>query len=185
MDDRDIIELYWRRDALAIDRTAEKYGSYCTKIAWNILQNEEDAEECVNDTWLGAWNSIPPQRPNRLAAFLGKLARCKAIDRWRTQTREKRGGGSVTLALEELSEVLSTGDGPEQTLLQKELQETANRFLASLSSAERDVFLCRYWYFDSLETISEHFGFSLGKVKSMLLRLRKRLREKLEKEELI
>lgn len=121
MDDRQIIELYFQRDPDAIDRSAEKYGRYCGHIARNILNNEQDAEECVNDAWFSAWNSIPPQRPEHLGAYLGKLTRSKAIDRWRAQHRRKRGGSSADLALDELSELLPSGESPEGELMQKRL----------------------------------------------------------------
>ena len=185
MEDRQIIELYWSRDETAIARTAEKYSGYCGLIARNILQNEQDAEECVNDAWLGAWNSIPPKRPENLPAYLGRLTRSKAIDRWRAIHREKRGGDRVTLAVEELSEVLPAGDDPEQSVLQRELAQTVNRFLAGLPVTERSVFLCRYWYFDDLAAISASFGFSRSKTKSMLHRIRKKLQQFLKEEGLL
>ena len=185
MEDRQILDLYWARDEAAIAQTSQKYGGYCGSIARNILQNEEDAEECVNDAWLGAWNSIPPKRPENLAAYLGKLTRCKAIDRWRAIHREKRGGDSVTVALEELAEVLPAGENPERSLLQKELTETVNRFLGQLPPVERSVFLCRYWYLDGIPEISGSFGFSRSKTKSMLHRIRKKLRDYLQKEGLL
>ena len=185
MEDRQIIALYWTRDEDAIARTAEKYGGYCGSIARNILQNEQDAEECLNDAWLGAWNSIPPKKPENLAAYLGRLTRSKAIDRWRALHREKRGGDSVTLALDELSEILPAGEDPERSVLQKELAGSVRRFLAELPTVERNVFLCRYWYFDGVDAISENFGFSRSKTKSMLHRIRKKLQRFLQKEGLL
>ena len=185
MEDRQILDLYWARDEAAIARTAEKYGGYCGSIARNVLHSEQDAEECVNDAWLGAWNSIPPKRPENLAAYLGRLTRSKAIDRWRALHREKRGGDSVSLAVEELEEVLPAADDPERSVLQKELAQTVNRFLADLPVTERSVFLCRYWYFDDLAAISASFGFSRSKTKSMLHRIRKKLQSYLQKEGLL
>lgn len=185
MEDRQIIDLYFARDEAAIARTAEKYGGYCGAIARNILNNEQDTEECLNDAWLGAWNSIPPKRPENLATYLGRLTRTRAIDRWRAVRTEKRGGGSVTLALEELAEVLPSEENPEAELLQKELAQAINGFLVGLSVTERNVFLCRYWYFDDLAAISASFGFSRSKTKSMLHRIRKKLRAYLQKEGLL
>lgn len=185
MEDIEIIALYWARNEDAITRTAEKYGRFCGSIARNVLQNPEDAEECVNDTWLSAWNSIPPRQPENLAAFLARLTRNRAIDRWRAQRSEKRGGGSVALALEELSEVLPGGEEPARRLEQQELIRSLNRFLATLPETERNVFLCRYWYLDGIAAISASFGFSGSKVKSMLHRTRKKLRQALQKEGLL
>lgn len=185
MEDRQIIELYFERNPDAVDRSAEKYGGYCARIARNILNNEQDAEECVNDAWLSAWNSIPPRRPEHLGAYLGKLTRSRAIDRWRAQHREKRGGSTADLALDELSEVLPSGDSPEGELLRKELARTVNGFLAALPETERSVFLCRYWYFEEISQICERFGFSRSKVHSMLHRTRNKLKQFLQKEELL
>ena len=185
MEDRQILELYWARREEAISRTEEKYGAYCGTIARNILQNEQDAEECLNDAWLSAWNSIPPKRPENLAAFLGKLTRCRAIDRWRALHTEKRGSDCVTLALEELEEVLPAKGDPEQSLLSRELAQTINGFLSELGSTERNLFLCRYWYFDSVAELAENFHFSRSKVKSTLFRTRGKLRSYLQKEGLL
>ena len=185
MEDKEIVALYWARSQEAISRTAEKYGNYCTSIARNILGSEEDAEECVDDAWLGAWNSIPPQRPERLAGFLGKLVRSRAIDLWRARHREKRGGGTVDATLDELAELLPAGESPEQELLNRELVRAIDRFLASLPAEERNVFLVRYWYLESIAGISERFGFSSGKVRSMLHRTRNKLRVFLQKEDLL
>lgn len=185
MEDRKILDLYWARKEDAITETAKKYGGYCGSIARNILRNEQDAEECLDDAWLSAWNSIPPKRPENLAAFLGRLTRSKAIDRWRARHTEKRGGDSVTLALEELTEVLPAKDDPERSVLSRELAQTVNGFLGGLGQTERNVFLCRYWYFDSVPEIAENFRFTQSKVKSMLFRTRKKLRQYLQKEGLL
>ena len=182
MDDQAIIELYWERSEDAISKTAAKYGGYCYTIAYNILSNNEDAEESVNDTWLAAWNTMPPRRPKLLAAFLGKMTRYISLDRWKNRTARKRGGGEVPLVLEELEECISGEDSVEKEYLQKEFAESLNQFVENLPDVERKVFLCRYWYMDSIETIAEHFGFSESKVASMLHRTRGKLRKMLEQE---
>lgn len=182
MDDNSIVELYWKRSESAISETANKYNGYCYSIAYNILANKEDSEESVSDTWLTAWNVIPPRRPSILAAFLGKITRHISIDRWRVRTARKRGGGEVAVALEELGDCVSGGLTPEQSYERKELVLSFNRFLDTLSETERSVFLCRYWYLDTVPAIAVNFGFSRSKVTSMLHRTRHKLRVHLEKE---
>ena len=182
MEDHAIIELYWERAEDAISKTAAKYGGYCYTIAYNILSNNEDAEESVNDTWLAAWNTMPPRRPKLLAAFLGKMTRYISLDRWKNRTARKRGGGEVPLVLEELEECISGEDSVEKEYLQKEFAKSLNQFVEDLPDVERKVFLCRYWYMDSIETIAERFGFSESKVASMLHRTRGKLRKMLEQE---
>lgn len=182
MDDKQIVELYWQRNESAIDETASKYGPYCHSIAYNILDNDADAEESVNDTYLDAWNSMPPHCPSILATFLGKITRRISIDRWRKRSAEKRGGGQITVVLDELEECLTDGKSVEQEVEAKILSEVINSFVKSLPDTEQRVFLCRYWYMDSVETIAKEFGFSQGKVKSMLYRTREKLRARLIKE---
>ena len=182
MDDNKIIELYWNRSEKAISETATKYGGYCYTIAYNILSNSEDSEESVNDTWLAAWNTMPPKRPKLLAAFLGKMTRYISLDRWKNRTAAKRGGGEVPLVLEELEECISGEDSVERECLQKEFAMMMNLFLENLPETERKVFLCRYWYMDSIEDIAERFSFSESKVTSMLHRTRGKLRKMLEQE---
>ena len=182
MEDHAIIELYWERSEDAISKTAAKYGGYCYTIAYNILSNNEDAEESVNDTWLAAWNTMPPRRPKLLAAFLGKMTRFISLDRWKNRTARKRGGGEVPLVLEELEECISGDENVEKEYLQKEFAKSLNQFVENLPDVERKVFLCRYWYMDSIEDIAERFGFSESKVASMLHRTRGKLRKMLEQE---
>ena len=184
-DDQKIIELYCSRSENAIAETAGKYGRYCTSIAYGILNSREDAQECVSDAYLMAWNAIPPRRPADLGTYLGKITRNLSIDRLRARSREKRGGGEAPLALEELEEVVVGSDSPENEALRKELTAALNRFLAGLTGQERYVFVRRYWYLDSLGDISEKTGFSGSKVASMLYRLRGRLKKQLIKEELL
>ncbi len=182
MDDKDIVDLYWQRNQTAVDETAAKYGKLCHSIAYNILGNHQDAEETVNDTYLSAWNSIPPNRPAVLSTFLGKLTRRICINKWREKSAEKRGGGQTALALDELEDCIPDKSSVEQETEAKLLSEAINAFVRDLPAAERDVFLCRYWYMDSIETIAKEFGFSQSKVKSMLYRTREKLRAKLIKE---
>ena len=184
-DDQKIIELYFCRSEQALMETAVKYGSYCTSIAYGILGSREDAQECVSDAYLTAWNAIPPRRPNDLGTYLGKITRNLSIDRLRTRNRDKRGGGEVPLALEELEEVVAGSDSPENETVRKELIAGLNRFLSELTRQERYVFVRRYWYLDSLGDISEKTGCSGSKVASMLYRLRGRLKKQLIKEKLL
>ena len=182
MDDELIVQLYWDRSENAISETDRKYGAYCNSIAYGILQSKEDAEESVNDTYMDAWNSMPPHRPSILSTFLGKITRRISIDRWRTMNRIKRGGGEVTLALEELEQCIAGGQSPEREIEKRELAEAINRFLDLLPAEQRRVFLARYWYMDSIQQIADHFRFSQSKVMSMLFRTRNKLRRHLEKE---
>lgn len=182
MEDSQIIDLYFARSEQAIQETDTKYGGYCYSIAYNILTNQEDSEEAVSDTYFSAWKAMPPRRPPALAAFLGKITRNISIDRWRKARAFKRGEGQIEIALEELAECVSGAESAEDTVIRKEVLASLNRFLATLTSTERSVFLCRYWYLDSTKEIAEQSGFSESKVKSILFRLRKRLNGHLEKE---
>ena len=182
MDDARIVALYWDRSDEAIPETASKYGSYLTSISQNILASREDAEECVNDTYHDAWNAMPPHRPSILSTFLGKITRRISIDRRRQLTAEKRGGGELTLALEELEDCVSGTGSIENEMERKELARLFNDFLNTLPVTERRVFLCRYWYMDSIQSIAQQFGFSQSKVASMLHRTRAKLRAVLTKE---
>lgn len=185
MDDNSILDLYWDRSETAISQTAVKYGSYCFQIAYNILTNREDAEESVNDTYLAAWNSIPPRRPSALGAFLGKLTRHLSIDRWRIRSAQKRGGGEIVLALEELADCADSEQNVENAYLRKEMCRCFNYFLDDLPETERNVFLCRYWYMDSIRQIGDYFGFTESKVNAMLHRTRAKLRAQFQKEGLL
>ncbi len=182
MDDSQIVDLYFARSERAIKETDDKYGGYCYKIAYGILANREDSEESVSDTYLSAWNSMPPRKPVKLSTFLGKLTRNISIDRWRKNSARKRGHGEVNLALEELSECVSGQKSVENIIIQKEVIACLDHFLTSLSNDQRDVFLCRYWYANSLEEIAGKTGCSVGKIKSMLHRTRNRLSKQLDKE---
>ena len=182
MDDKSIVDLYFSRNEEAITQTDKKYGHYCYSIAYNILTSKEDAEESVSDTYMTAWRAIPPRRPSALSAFLGKITRHISIDRWRERVATKRGGGEVPLALEELNDCISGMQDVEMEYERKEILNAYVKFLDALPATERRVFLCRYWYVESIETIANKFGFSQSKVKTMLHRTRAKLRMQLAKE---
>ena len=176
MDDRQIIALYNERSEAALSETAKKYGRYCRTVAYNILMNEEDSEECVNDTWLKAWEAIPPRCPDSLAAFLGKITRNLALNRYKHKNREKRGGGRTMLVLEELAECVPGADSTEEAVEEALLTEVLNGFLAELPTEKRKIFMRRYWYLSSVREIAEEYGLSESKVKMTLLRLRSKLK---------
>jgi RNA polymerase sigma-70 factor (ECF subfamily) len=182
VDDKSIVDLYFSRDQEAITQTDKKYGHYCYRIAYNILTNKEDAEESVSDTYVAAWRAIPPRRPSVLSTFLGKITRHIAIDRWRERNASKRGGGEVPLALEELQDCVAGMQNVEMDYERKEIIKAYVKFLDALPVTERRVFLCRYWYVDSVEAIADKFGFSQSKVKTMLHRTRAKLRKQLAEE---
>ena len=182
MEDREIVELYWRRSDRAVQESEKKYGPWCRTIAKNIVADLRDAEECVSDTWLAAWNAMPDKRPEKLGGFLGKLTRNLALDRWRAGQRRKRGGGETPLALEELSECIPDGGNVEETVELRELSRTVAAFVRALPEPERQVFASRYYALASMADIAARSGFSQAKVKSMLHRTRLRLRAELEKE---
>ncbi|MBQ7300303.1 MAG: sigma-70 family RNA polymerase sigma factor [Clostridia bacterium] len=179
-DDR-IVELYWARSESAITETAAKYGGYCRSIAYNILFDAQDAEESVNDTYLDAWNAMPPHRPTALSTFLGKITRRISIDRWRRRHADKRGGGVMPAVLDELADCASPDD-VESAIEQSEMARIITAFLDTLPTDERRVFLCRYWFMEPTAAIAKAFGYSESKTVSMLFRTRKKLREILEKE---
>lgn len=181
MEDQGIVKLFFDRSEQAIAETDKKYGRYCYAIAYNILSCREDSQECVNDTYFTAWNTVPPRMPTVLNAFLGKITRHISIDRWRRLSAQKRGGKEMVLALEELGECVDTRD-IEAEISQRELARILNAFLVSLPETERNVFLCRYWYLDPIDTIANITGFSQSKVASMLHRTRGKLRRKLSEE---
>lgn len=186
MEDETILELYWQRNELAVTATSEKYGKYCASIAKNILANSEDVEECVNDTWLRAWNAIPPHRPDRLALFLGKITRELAINRWRAGHVQKRGQGELPLALEELDEVVSGGgESAEQRIAAEEMGQAVSRFLRGQSALAADVFVRRYYHLCPVRQIAAEYSISESRAKSILFRTRKKLRAYLEREGLL
>ena len=181
MDDGRIVQMYFDRDERAISVTAEKYGRYCTAIAANILSSREDAEECVSDTYWNAWNAIPPHRPKILSAFLGKITRNLAFNRYKRETAAKRGGGELPAVLEELADMVSGQENVEAAFDRKELVAEINRFLSRLPAEKRGIFLCRYWYGESIACVASSCGMTQAAVTMCLARLRSQLREYLVK----
>lgn len=185
MTDAKILELYWSRDQSAIAQSASQYGSYCYSIAYGILQSKEDAEECLNDTWLRAWNAIPPQRPRKLSLFLGKITRNLAFDRYKMHRAQKRGGSEFTLILHELDECVPASDIANKEIEGLELELLINSFLHSLPERECSIFLLRYWYNKSHSEIGARFSMKENSVKASLFRSRRKLKSFLEKEGVI
>ena len=179
MTDEKIVALYWARSEDAIKETDKAYGTYCHTIAYNILREQEEARETVNDTYLKAWQSMPPQKPSPLKAFLGRITRQLSINRLEKRNAQKR-GGEYALSLNELENVIcdSTQDAADQVAL----SEALTRFLYALPITQRRIFVRRYWYFESISEIANTFSMSESKVKSMLMRLRKKLKQHLEQE---
>ncbi|MBQ3405549.1 MAG: sigma-70 family RNA polymerase sigma factor [Oscillospiraceae bacterium] len=182
MNDNDILALYWDRDDRAIAETDLAYGAYCRSIAKNILSTDEDTEESVNDTYLAAWNSIPPKKPEVLRTFLGRLTRNISINRWRSCNAEKRGGGQFPLALEELEGCVPDRNDPEQSLEARELGQAIDKFLRGLPLRDCNIFLRRYWHLDSIADIAARYSISASNVKTILFRTRAKLKNYLEGE---
>ncbi|MCD8145652.1 MAG: RNA polymerase sigma factor [Oscillospiraceae bacterium] len=185
MEDKEIVRLFYQRDEEALSCAAEKYNGYLLQIARSVLGNEEDSRECVNDALLKAWNSIPPHRPENLSAFLGKLARRTAIDRYREETSQKRSCSRTELAISELQECIPDRDSLEEHIRLQTLSEAINRFLAEERPQARQMFLCRYFYNLSIKEIGARMGVSQSQVKSQLYRLRRKLKTYREQEELL
>lgn len=182
MEDRQIIELYWQKNADAIAETARKYGAYCFAIADNILHNTEDSEECVNDTWLHAWNAMPPQRPAALRIFLARITRNLSFDRFHARNAEKRGGGELPLVFEELAECLPGGTDAETACEGKALEQCVRRFVRALPERDGNVFVRRYFFTEPAAVIAKRYGLSENHVLVILSRTRKKLKRELMKE---
>ncbi|MGI6030762.1 MAG: RNA polymerase sigma factor [Eubacteriales bacterium] len=182
MTDESIVALYWARDEQALVETDRQYGSYCRSIAYHILYDSEDADECVNDTWMRAWNAMPPQRPNRLSAFLGRITRNLSLDRYRARHAQKRVSNEFPLILEELEGCAPAPLDTEHMAEDRELAASINDFLRELPVRECNLFLARYWNGLSIAEISRHYGLTQSHVKTILFRCRNRLRSHLEKE---
>lgn len=176
MEDEQIIELYFKRDGRAISETSEKYGNYCNSIALNILKNREDAEECVNDTYMRVWNAIPPVRPTVFRVFIGRITRNLSFNLYKKMNTEKRGNGQVAVVLDELAECVSGGSDPSEEFNRAEVLKAINAFLADLPQDKRIMFVCRYWYSDSVTDIAKRCDVSENTVSVSLNRLRKKLR---------
>lgn len=181
MEDSRIIELFWERAEDAISETDRKYGKYCYAIAYNILHSDPDSEECVNDTYLRAWETMPPQKPNALSAYLGRITRNLALNRLSYKAREKRTEGYVAV-LDEVSEMLPDASTMPEGADDVSLREAINNFLRSLDANTRIIFVRRYWYNSAIVEIAADYSIPVGTVKSTLSRTRKRFRDYLEKE---
>ena len=177
MKDADIVALYFERDEQAIAESNKAYGSYCTAVAMNILASKSDAEECVNDTWLKAWNAIPPAKPLDLKTFLGRITRNLSLDRFRALKRHKR-NRDLEVAMDELSEAIPLSDDTQDSLLKQLLGE----FLAQNDSLNRRLFVGRYWHGYTVGKLARHYGLTENAVSHRLARTRAALKEFLEKE---
>ena len=184
MEDREIVALYWRRDERAITETDRKYGGLCRAIAMNLLGVREDAEECVNDTWLQAWNSMPEQRPERLRAWLGRVVRNLSISRWRAAHRQKRYAG-IELLLSELDECVPSPDDTQRTVELNELSTLIDGWLRTLSEEDRALFLRRYWNGEQLAALAAERNAAPGSLAQRMHRLRAGLKTKLEQEGIV
>ena len=181
MDDHKIIELYWARKEIAIKETSIKYGGLCTRIAKNILFSDEDSEECVNDTYYAVWNAIPDQKPSIFSAFIGRITRNLALKRYEYISAAKRNPAATT-SFDELGDCVSGTDSVESEVESRRIERLIDKFLWRQKEEKRNVFIRRYWYFDSIESICHSTGFSQSKVKSMLYEMRRKLRKYLESE---
>ncbi|MGI6696368.1 MAG: RNA polymerase sigma factor [Christensenellales bacterium] len=185
MEDDQIIDLYWARSERAIAETENKYGRYCHTIAYNILRNDQDAEECLNDTYIKAWNVMPPQRPNHLAAFLGRITRNLSLDRYRMNRAGKRAPGQLPLVLSELEDCIPAEESVEKIINDMVLTESLERFLYALPRLKRNIFIRRYWYLSSIKEIAQAYGMSESKTTSMLHRLRLQLKTHLREDNIL
>ena len=182
MEDRQIVELYWQKNADAISETSSKYGAYCFTIADRILHSTEDSEECVNDTWLHAWNAMPPQRPNVLRMFLARITRNLSVNRFNARSAEKRGGGEMILVLDELADCLAGETNVEAEYEARELEECIRRFVRGLPERDGNVFVRRYFFTEPVTTIAGRYSLTENNVAVILSRTRMKLRAKLAKE---
>jgi len=185
LEDHAIVELYWQRSERAVPETVQKYGAYCLAVVKRILQNKENADECVNDVWLSAWNAIPPERPALLRPYLAKIARNLAFDRYRSENAEKRGGGETALVLDELAECLADRADTEKAFEAAELGRVVRAFIRELPEREGNVFLRRYFFNESAAEIARRYGLSEANVRVLLSRTRRKLKARLTEEELI
>jgi len=182
MNDEQILDLYWERSEAAIAETEKKYGRYCHTIAYGILHDNGESEECVNDTWLSAWNAIPPARPTVLKVFFAKITRHLSFDRYKVRRSLKRGGGEMPLVLEELAECIVSESDVEGQVNAKELGRVINQFVVYLPERERNLFVRRYFFSEPIKAIADRCDMSENSVNVTLSRIRKRLREHLSRE---
>lgn len=182
MEDREIIALYWARNDRAIAASGEKYGGYCFTVAQNILGSPEDSEECVNDTWLSAWNAMPPHRPNVLRLFFARLTRAHSFNRYKARTAQKRGGGELAIVLEELSECIAGPETTEDAVLARELGASIRRFVGALPEREASLFLRRYFYTEPLKVIANRYHMTENYTSVILHRVRNKLKQQLIQE---
>ena len=182
MTDEKIIELYFARAEVAIEETDKKYGAYCFQISENILHCKEDSEECVNDTWLKTWDTIPPTRPQCFKLFLAKIVRNLSFNKYKAKYADKRGNGELALILDELEECIAGKNDVEEFCMVKELQNALDKFVSSLPERECNVFVRRYFYSDSIKDISKRYGLLENNIRVMLNRTRNKLKVKLEEE---
>lgn len=183
MDDSKIIELYLMRDESAITETDRKYGAYCYTVADNVLKNACDSKECVNDTWLKAWNSIPPKRPKYLNMFLAKITRNLAFNMYEKRHAQKRGSGEINIVLDELAECIPAGSSVESDILANELKNCINSYILSLPQKEAYIFIRRYFFTESIAQIAVKYNMSANNVNVVLSRVRKKLKRHLAKED--
>ena len=182
LEDSHIVDLYWKRSQDAISETSNKCSKYLYSIAYKILYNAEDSEEAVNDTYLGAWNSMPPHRPTILSTYLGKITRRVSINKLNKRKADKRGGGEIYMALDELSDCVPSKDNVEEVVERKELIHDINKFLAQIQKEDRDIFVLRYWFVMPIKDISIELNMSESKIKSVLFRTREKLNKYLKRE---
>ena len=182
MDDRRIVELFLERSEEAILETDIKYGRYCHRIAFNVLGNDEDSEECVNDAYMRAWGSIPPNEPDSMASYIGRITRNLALDKLRQKQSDKRGNGDVPVVLDELAECVSGHDELERRQDSAEIAAAIDSFLDELNSVERGVFMRRYWMMEPIADVANRYDISVSKTTTMLFRLRNRLKKHFMKE---
>ena len=182
IEDQDIIQQFWERDENAVREASKKFGTYCKSIARGILNNHEDSEECVNEAFMRAWESIPPKKPNSLCTFLGRITKNIALNRIKSSKTEKRGGGELALVYEELEDIISDTKNVEDALERKEMMSAISRFLRKSKENERQVFVLRYWYCSGVDEIAREIGIKEENVYVILSRMRIKLRDYLKKE---
>lgn len=183
-EDNELIDLFLNRSDKAILHTSDKYNNYCYSIAYGILKNHEDSEECVNDTYMSAWNSIPPNIPKKLSCFLGRITRNAVLNIYEKRHAAKRGRGQVKLALSELSECVDMNSGIENEQERQQIREVINKFLQDQNEQRRKIFIQRYWYLVSIREIAFQHDLNQNQIKSVLYQMRNELKKRLQREEL-